>query len=44
MSVLKHKNLITKSTYRQIQLKLNKLTDKSQEKIWDQSLNSVGFN
>ena len=44
MSVLKKKNLKTKSKYRQIKLKPNKTTYKSPEKIWDQSIKSFGNN
>ena len=40
----KNQNLITKSTYRQIKLKLNKKTYKSPEKIWDQSIITFGNN
>ena len=40
MSVLKNQNLITKSLYRPTELKLNKITYKSAEKIWDQSTKS----
>ena len=44
MSVLKKRNLITKLTYHQIKLKLNKITYKSTENIWDQSIKSFGNN
>ena len=35
-------HLLTKSTYRQITLKLNKITYLSPEKIWDQSIKRFG--
>ena len=44
MSVLEKRNLITKLTYHQIKLKLNKITYKSPEKIWDQSIKNFGNN
>ena len=47
MSVSKKQNLITKSTYRQINLKLNKITYKSMDqsiKRMDQSMKKFGNN
>ena len=37
-------HLITKSTYRQIKLKLNEITYKSPKMIWDQSIETFGNN
>ena len=40
----KKQNFITKSTYRQIKLELNKITYKLQEKILDHFIKTIGNN
>ena len=40
----KKQNLISKSKYRQIKQKLNKITCSSPEKIWDESIIRLGNN
>ena len=37
----KKQNLMTKPTYHQIKLKLNQITYKSPENIWDQSIKTL---